>query len=254
MRWVVDYSSNVSPRELAPYQLIILEKAKFPLIEGFIQRGKTTLGYLSLGEINRSRPYFSEIEEMGLLLQKNGQWKGAYLIDIRDKRWHCYLIERLIPQVLYDRFDGLFLDTLDSALKLEEKEPETYKGMREAAIKLIKMIRFHYPEIPLMVNRSYAILSTIADQVDMALGESLLTTYNFEKKVYERVPEKVHKEQVAVLKEARQRNPKLRLFSLDYWDPADTVEIKRIYAEEREKGFIPYVGTIELNRIIREPS
>ena len=42
--------------------------------------------------------------------------------------------------------------------------------------------------------------------------------------------------------------------SLDYWDPQDTEGIGRIYEEQRKNGFFPYVATIDLKQIIREPS
>jgi polysaccharide biosynthesis protein PelA len=56
-----------------------------------------------------------------------------------------------------------------------------------------------------------------------------------------------------LLKRARQANPKLRICSLDYWDPDARKEIRRIYRVERANGFAPYVATRELDRVVREP-
>ena len=52
---------------------------------------------------------------------------------------------------------------------------------------------------------------------------------------------------------SKRRNSKLEIFTLDYWDPADPAGIARIYREQRDNGFEPYVSTVELDRIIPEP-
>jgi hypothetical protein len=52
----------------------------------------------------------------------------------------------------------------------------------------------------------------------------------------------------------KKRFPKLQIMSLDYWDPADTKGVATIYSTQRANGFIPYVSTIELNRVVEEPS
>ena len=52
---------------------------------------------------------------------------------------------------------------------------------------------------------------------------------------------------------AGRRDPNLRLFSLDYWDPNDKENIAKIHAEERANGFIPYVATPDLTQIVLPP-
>ena len=49
------------------------------------------------------------------------------------------------------------------------------------------------------------------------------------------------------------RDPRLRLFSLDYWEPQDRDGIARLYAEQRANGFVPYVATPDLTRIVPSP-
>ena len=55
------------------------------------------------------------------------------------------------------------------------------------------------------------------------------------------------------MQDAKQKNPELKIYSLDYADPADDDAIKEIYKTERANGFTPYVATIGLDRIIDEP-
>ncbi|NBV79638.1 MAG: hypothetical protein EBR62_07240, partial [Verrucomicrobia bacterium] len=59
--------------------------------------------------------------------------------------------------------------------------------------------------------------------------------------------------QVNALRQAKLSNPKLRVFTLDYWDPADTAGLKDLYRRQRAQGFVPYVSTPLLDTIIGEP-
>ena len=56
------------------------------------------------------------------------------------------------------------------------------------------------------------------------------------------------------LAELRRLNPKLRLYTLDYWEPTDRAGIAKLYGQERKAGFIPYVATIDLQRIVADPT
>ena len=58
---------------------------------------------------------------------------------------------------------------------------------------------------------------------------------------------------VTILQAAKARRPKLRIMTLDYWDPEDAEGVSRIYREQRANGFEPYVATIKLDRIVTEP-
>jgi hypothetical protein len=59
--------------------------------------------------------------------------------------------------------------------------------------------------------------------------------------------------QVGKLNEAKRLNPNLKVFTLDYWDPADVDGVRALYREQRARGFAPYVSTPRLDRVIAEP-
>ena len=122
--------------------------------------------------------------------------------------------------------------------------------MKEAAIHLVKAIRHHYPQTLLMINRAYSLLPDVAKDVDMVLGECVYADYNFKRKIYELVPEKEYRKQVKRLQDIQQAHPHLQIFTLDYWNPKDVSVIKEIYRKQRKNGFIPYVSTIDLTKII----
>ena len=252
-RWLVYYSDEAEFTEFQDYSLLVLDSEFHPPLLPLADRGKTLLGYISIGEVEHFRPHFEDVKADGILLQENKYWKGSYFVDLRDPRWTSRVIEELVPEVLRKGFHGLFLDTIDNPIYLEESEPERFKGMIAAAADLIRTIRYHYPRIKIMLNRGYALLPDIGGDIDYVLGESVYADYSFEDDVYGLVEHETYRYQVDMLAEAKARNPGLRIMTLDYWDPADTDGIREIYEEQRDNGFEPYVSTIELNKIIPEP-
>jgi polysaccharide biosynthesis protein PelA len=250
-RWAVYYAAEAEPIAFAPYATVVLDGDRHPPIGPLIERGKTVLGYLSLCEVASTRAYFAEVQAEGVLLGEHPHWKGTHYVDIRDPRWSRRVIEDLVPRLLRRGFTGVFLDTLDDAAYQERQLGR--RGMRDAAIQLVKSIRRQYPDVMLMMNRGYDLLPALERDVDAVLAESLYGTYDFAARWYRRVSPADTATQLDVLRAARQRRPSLRLFALDYWDPADADGIADLYRAARAAGFESYVATIELDRLVPEP-
>ena len=253
LRWAICYSDEVPIQKLDQYDLLVLDSDSHPPLSQLVSREKALLGYVSLGEVEDHRSFFSSVRSEGILLKENPNWKGSYFVDVRDGRWPARLLEQIIPSILKQGFNGLFLDTLDNAADLERSQPERYKGMRLAAAALVTKIRQVFPKTKIMMNRGYDLLPEVRGKIDFLLGESVFTTYDFKTRAYREVPPKDYLAHVQILKEAMERQPGLRVFTLDYWNPENSAELRRIYKTERSNGFEPYVSTIELNRIIAEP-
>ncbi len=251
--WAVYYSDKAAPEAFAAYDLIVLDSRQHPPLQPLLNRGKMLLGYVSLGEVERHRSYYGAVKAQGLLLAPNPNWPESRYVDLRDPRWVRRVLEDIIPAVLQRGFHGIFIDTLDNAAHLERMDPVRYRGMTRAAARLVRAIRHHYPRIVIMLNRAYEILPRVASDVDILLGESVLTSYDFRTKRYRRVSPTDYRRQVGWLKAARRRNPRLRILSLDYWDPTDTATVAQIYRRQRRQGFVPYVSIIALDRLVPEP-
>lgn len=252
-RWVVYYSDQAHVEEFRDYGLVVLDSDRHPPLAPLTADGKTLLGYISLGEIEHQRAEFQAVKAEGILAGENPRWPGAYYVDLRDERWRRRVIERIIPRILASGFRGIFLDTLDSAVELERRDPDRYRGMTSAAVRLVKALRLTFPSITIMMNRGYGLLPEVAPFINILLGESVYTTYDSDRGVYRLLPADEYRAQVGLLKDAKKSNPKLRICSLDYWDPTDLEGIRRIYRQQRANGFEPYVATIGLDRILAEP-
>lgn len=251
--FAVIYNSVISKETLKNFHLLVMDETTLPLIETINESDIKTLGYLNLGEIEKSRKYFNKVKDLGILLSENPNWPSEYAVDIRSLKWAEFVIEDLIPMLLFKRFDGLFIDTLDTPLELERQNPSQFKGMRESAVSLIQAIRINYPDIPIMVNRAYEILPEIGGLINMVLAESLFTNYDFSKKVYLEENEEEIRRQIDFLKNLKKRFPHLVIYTLDYWDSKDSEGVRAIYERSESEGFIPYVADIDLMKIKEKP-
>ena len=88
----------------------------------------------------------------------------------------------------------------------------------------------------------------------MVLAESLRTDYDFKAGIYRWNEPAEYRDQANHLRRIEHRYPDLRIFSLDYWDPADPAVIGSIYEQQRQNGFEPYVATLALDEIVPEPN
>lgn len=253
VRWAVYYDDDASYEDFRSFKLVVFDRDVHPSIQPFIAAEKITLGYLSIGEVADYHHYFQEIKDEGILTVENPNWPGSWMVDLRDPRWASRVIEELVPSVLFKRFTGIFLDTIDDAEYEESLDPAKYKGMKDAAVKLVKGIRLNYPHIPIMLNRGLEIAPQVVQDINMLLVESTYSRYNHTTKKYEKVPKAEYEAYHQKVKVLQELNPSLEIYTLDYWDPADTKTVKEIYQFQRAQGYYPYVATIDLQKLMVEP-
>lgn len=251
--WIVYYNNVAPPEDFLPYNPIVFDAVTYPDLKPLLEKKKTILGYLDLAEISPWDDWYAIMNEKGILIEENINWKKSYVVDLRSPDWKHYVLTTIIPKIFEKGFTGIFLDQIDMALALEEKDPAKYKGMRQAAIDFVLDIKKAFPGKPIMINRAYSILPEIGGAVDFILSESLSTNYDFETKKYSlRKPTEVEW-QVGQVKKALSLHPHLIPFALDYCDVEEKEMVKKIYAFDRSLGFRTYVSTIQLDTIVKEP-
>jgi uncharacterized protein (TIGR01370 family) len=251
--WTLCYSPDIEQDDLSRYRLVVLDTDHYPSLSQLAERGTPRLAYLSLTQMGKGRAEFREVARAGVILEEHPVWTDAHYLDFRRPEWMALVLDRLVPQALERGFTGLFLDTLDDAEFLETQDPVRYRGMREAAVRLVRAIRERFPRALLMVNRGYALMPELATSIDILMGESVVGTFDTRTKAYRRQSPGDVDWQIAQLRQAKALNPNLQLFTLDYWDPADRDGLRAIYQEQRARGFAPYVSTPQLDRVIHEP-
>ena len=251
-RWAVVYGREVDPGKLAGFGLVVVDAEVGREAAELKRSGALILAYLSLGEVHRSRPYFAQAQAAGWLVRENPTWKGSFLVDVRQEGWRRLVVDRLAREILARGFDGLFLDTLDTAETLEREDRVKYGGSVQAMGGLVRALRASYPKALLLPNNAFQVLETIAPAVDGVVAESVFTTYDFTVGRYGRVPEAVRQEKLSRLTEIRRRH-RLPVFTIEYAAPEEADLRRDAYAGSRAAGFISYVATIELQEVHAPP-
>lgn len=246
--WAVLYHSGTPITDLFDIDLLVLDANSGYDVRTLTARGQTVLAYLSIGEVEDYRPYYTAVQKSGAVLMENKNWSGSYFVDVRHKFWVTLLIEKIIPDLLRQGYSGLMLDTVDNPIFLASQGAK-YKGMDKAAVKLIKAIRYHYPDMHIMLNRGFEILPEVATSIDSILAESTFTTYNFENKKAEKLTSIEHEGYKKALEKATKKKGTLKVYTLDYWAIDDVQTIRSIYEYQQSNGYTPYVSTVELDKI-----
>lgn len=251
-RWAVYYDKQLPAQAFANYDLVVFDRIYYPEFSEL--KSKTTvLAYISLGEVHGESDEHQVMASQQALLGKRSSW-NSYTVDIASKTW-AKIIDAQVRDAMEKGFDGIMLDTADSALHLADMDsPEKAAQAQEAAIRLIKTLRQHYPDIKIMLNRGFDILPRVARVIDYALGESMLAETNVSTGQSSLFPANTYKSTAARLLEARALSPSLKLYTLDYWNPEDHEGMQKLYAIQRARGFTPYVTTPDLRRHTPEPA
>lgn len=193
--------------------------------------GVRVVAYLSIGEAEPERDYGQPLPKEWLLGQ-NPNW-GSYFVDANQKGWQELML-RLAEGYLKAGFDGLFLDTLDTA--------DLYPQVAPGLVAIVQALREHFPEAILVQNRGFRLLPKTAELVDAVMYENLSAMYNFQEKRYVAVDG----DPTPVLPYAKRG---LVVLALDYALPEDVDLVRRAYVRARELGFVPYVSVIRLDRV-----
>lgn len=250
-RFAVYYDDKVDASSFLGYDTVVFDAEYHPNFT-ILQPRTTVLGYLSIGEVHGHSPHVNDLRVAGAIMSRNPKW-DSYIVDPRNRAWRDLVLNQKIPAIVAAGFDGLMLDTIDSPLNLDASSAED-QAIYAASIQLIRDIRAQFPHMKIMVNRGFEILDPIAGSIDCALAESTFSKYEPDTR---RKPEiwdhSAQRPIVEMLRRAKQKNPALKIYTLDYWDMNDVEGVQFVYQVQRMRGFIPYVATPDLRTNHAEP-
>jgi uncharacterized protein (TIGR01370 family) len=216
----------IDPSTLTPDEVVELES-----------RGTLVVGYLSVGEISPNDPWITDgTVPKSWILGRNRNW-GSLFVDAGQQGWRDLMTAETGKLIDYG-FDGVFLDTVDTATDVE---PTSVPGM----ISLIEGLRAAYPDALLVQNRGFEIAEQVAGSIDGVMFEDLSTSYDFDTLTYLRVDNGGEADRMVALHD----RTGLPILSLDYAPPEDHETAARAVRIARGYGFVPAVSIIELNDI-----
>ena len=247
--WLCFYGGDAPSEAYGRFDVVVFDSTYHPPLVRRADRGPVLLGYLSAGEILEQGPFWSRVKGREILIQHKPFW-NSWVLDMRDPAWQELLIHEAVPRILAQGFDGVLVDTLDSALGLELwTDPARFQGTFSAVIEWMETLRRTFPDAVLAVNRGLPVLPDIAAFLDAVVVEGLYSTYQDVEAGYAPVAPDVRELLLQQLEAGRAGHPQLPVLTLDYAseDQPDLAQDAIAYA--RRKGFIPYVSTIPLDRI-----
>ena len=247
--WLCSYSTSFGPAEYGRFDLVVLDGLHHPPLVRKEPGKPVLLGYVTVGESDPSSPTWVLAQNQSFVAGTNDNW-GSLVIDMRSAKWQAILLDLVIPKVLAQGFDGIFLDTIDSALALAEgKDAAKYNGMRESILEFLRTVRTRFPNIHICMNRGLELLPEAAPLINSLLIEDLSFEYDFDKKEYRAVKQQVRQALVAAARKGLAANPALTVLTLDYATPDQKERIKSAISYSRSKGFVPYVSTLALDKV-----
>jgi len=229
------------------YDMAILDSDHYPPQELFSPQC-IRIGYISLGEAENYRSYWNAISNKTWIISKNPNWEGAYYVDIRSEEWHNLILKEIIPKIVDNGFQGLFLDTLDTVDFLEYNFESQYNGAQQAMINLVKEIRQLYPGLLIISNGGFSILKEISPYLDGILVEDIHMMVDFENDTYRKVSKEDREYKLNIINETLSVN-RLPVFNIDYISQTDKKLIKKYFNKSKKLGFKPYIAEKDLNRI-----
>jgi uncharacterized protein (TIGR01370 family) len=210
-------------------------------------RETVRLGYVSVGEADARRPYWPEVHGAPFVLEPDVYWPENFRVDLRDRRWQEILLSEEIPRLLGAGFDGLMLDTIDTAPYLESRDAIRFAGTRQALRDLLRQIRTRFPSATLVANGTTA-LADAAPFVDGFVVEGVFATYDFGRRLYRVTTEEERAWKLARIDDALAvaRRP---VFTIDYADVGDVALAHWAESAATQRGFKSYVGVRDLNTL-----
>ncbi len=93
------------------------------------------LAYLSIGEAEEYRKYFSSMDK-NLILYENPHWKGNFKVKFWDKRWQDIIFSR-VESLIDEGYDGVYLDIVDAFYEIKPHYKRAAQ-MRDFLLKIKK--------------------------------------------------------------------------------------------------------------------
>lgn len=233
--------AKVTPEQVQNYEMVVIEPDFYSKSEMESLRGTGTkiLAYVTLGEVDENRWYFSEMEKHGFR-GKNENW-NSYYIDLESDEIRRILLSEVIPEITAKGVDGFFLDTIDAV------SPETERGdLQPYMVELIEEIRAQYPDKIIIQNAGLFLLDRTADDINAFLTEALASNYDFASGEYKIRPDKEYNLRLGYLNEYIKES-QLPYLILDFAETEEQVsQIKTRLDTLNRPYFISNIGLSEL--------
>lgn len=229
---------------LGGYGLVVVdgEQARPGLVASLRRRGAVVLGYLSVGTIERGRPWTRAA--WPFRLERWPDWDEFYA-DTSRGAFRRLITGRVARALLAKGFDGLFLDNVD----MVGNHPRQRAGMLALVTALGAAVRARGGL--LFAQNGEDDLAPFAPFLDGWNREDVTSTYDFGSRRYVREPPADTRAAQASLR--RWRRAGLFVTATDYVAAGDQAGAARAVRTACAAGALPFVSDVGLSRLPAAP-
>ncbi|MFP3679964.1 bifunctional glycoside hydrolase 114/ polysaccharide deacetylase family protein [Pseudomonas sp. SIMBA_041] len=203
--------------------------------------GSQPFAYLSIGEFAGNKADIDKAHLGGAVSPvRNGAW-DSQVMNLAAPAWREHLFGRA-KMLQAEGYAGLFLDTLDSFQLQPEADRET---QRLALASFLRELHQRQPTLKLFFNRGFEVLPELDGVAAAVAVESIHAGWDATAKRYRPVPEADRAWLETQIQPLRAKG--IPLVAIDYLPPERRDEARKLAKRLREEGFIPYIGTPELD-------
>ncbi len=176
-RFLVYYGKNISAEQVRNIDWAIVDPDQIAIVPLHNHHTKF-LAYVSIGEAETYRTYWPKIAHANFLQMPNPDWSGTRRVDLRSHEWQTLLINEVIAPIVARGFDGIMLDTVDTAGFLEDTAGAIYMGSRDAAVQFICALHDQFPQLLIVPNNGLDLLPQLGNCISGVLVEDLYTHHD----------------------------------------------------------------------------
>ncbi len=246
--WLCYYGDDRRVLDVPGYDLLILESEAIGDLGPEDKKGRMCVGYMSVGEAERNRWFYPDIKDKPWVLDVNPDWPDSRLVDPRSDEWKTLVVDFIAASIIDAGYDGFILDNVDTAEALLSRDAALYAGADEAMAGILKALRETYPDAVIIANGGLSVVPLAYGSVDAVMYEGTVSSWKT-------LPDGAYGYgEIEPRNKAWQRPRLLRLkaaglpiLALEYADPNDPDEIRRVQDAARKAGNNPFVSVRALD-------
>jgi endo-alpha-1,4-polygalactosaminidase (GH114 family) len=227
------------------YDLVVLDgqEARARQVRAVGASGGIALAYLSVGTIERWRPWYRKLKRYRLEAWK--RWQGEFFARVRKRGFRRQIANRIAPALLEKGFDGLFLDNVD----MIEGHRRQRHGMRRLVRRLGRLV--HRRGGYLFTQNGFHVIGPSIRHLDGWNREEVTRSYDFDRDRYVRRRERQIAAAQDELRAVADRG--LLVTATDYTARGRGPAVAEAIANACGAGALPYVSDIGLRRTPATP-
>ncbi len=243
-RWGCVYSEQ-SPENMSgcDKQLLVLDPDAYEAEDVALMKkgGRKVVAYLSIGEAEEYRWYFSRARS--LIIKENEEWQGNYPVRYWEAAW-LKILEEYMAAIQAKGFDGLYYDVVDLWESLENR-PSAKAEMARLVVTLCRKYKAKNPGALFFFQNSDQLFddSEVTREMTGMIQEGLWYTW-----MDENISEEERQRKIATMARLRKLGKFIGL--LEYTRKPE--EMTRARDLARKLGFSPYFSTKELETLFSE--